>query len=197
MNFDSPTNGRSTFTAFDEGKYKAQVAIVQDVYKKYYRLLLEDDPNQLPPVLRQLENVNNAIKVLEKDRKSNAKTWMLTINPPEPYDWDHLEQVKNKLYEYKDFLIDPQEQYEQRSEDVEFPVGWHMHIACKLGRSKANTLDTVFSACKKIMPKISKSSLDLRRSQRAYAYVKGEKDDPSKNKKMEIDQILRDAHFLK
>jgi len=179
--------------AYQEGIYKAKVAITQQLHKQYYLLCIENDM-PLPQELKQLKSLHAQIQQLKQSRKNDqVKTWMLTLNPPMESGWSNLQKVVEKLLEYKDFLIDPEVQYEQRSEDVDKPYGWHVHIACKLGRSHKNTIDTVFRAMEKIISSSTRQSVDLRRSNKAYDYVKGKKDDDSKNAKMEVDKVLRES----
>lgn len=181
--------------AYYEGIHKAKVSATQDIYKKYYRLCLEQDM-PLPVEMKELRKVYLLVEELSKKRTEDIKIYMLTINPlDDPY-WEQLEKIVPKLLSYKNFLIDAEVQYEQRSEDENNPYGFHVHIACKLGRSTKNTIDTVFSTVRKYLPGILRSSIDLRLSKNAYEYVKGNKGDDSKNRKMEVDEIIRQKKLL-
>lgn len=184
-------------TAYDEGYYKAKVKITQDLYVKLFRLAIEkQDSSRLPADLRNLFSVHEQIEQLEESKDAEqAKIWMLTINPPDGYTWKDLIPVITKVLLFKNCIIDPQVQLEQRSMDVEFPEGYHAHIACKLGKSSKNVIDDVFRVLSKQLPKCTRNCIDLRRSPEAYMYVSGNKVSLEKREKVEVDKLLRNIFF--
>lgn len=180
--------------SYHEGIYRAKVDIVRQVYKKYYQLCL-DENLPLPPELKELRKVYND-NVRLSNARIDAKIYMLTLNPPDEVDWESLSSCVEHLVNFKGMLIDPQIEYEQRSEDVDNPHGFHVHIACKLGRSTRNVIDTVARTLQRYCPNSTRNSVDLRLSRNAYSYVDGDKGDPSKIPKMSVDQKLREKYSL-
>lgn len=194
--FDYIMNYQNNMSIRQRGIEKAQIETIAKYYKAYYSLAIENGNSELlPPDMKELIKLHNDTKLLEKDRENdNVKVWMLTINPPNPYDWSHLIQVVDKILTFKNVIIDPEVQLEQRSDDEEFPFGYHVHIACKIGKSSKGVIDDCYRALSKFCPNATRNCIDLKRSPKAYEYIAGDKV-PEKMLKVRVDQILRNNFF--
>lgn len=192
-------NLQPRFTSpFEEATHRAKVQLIQSELVKNYRFKLQDETlrSQLPADLQHLIRVYEQNKQLSQSRDSEViKEYLLTINPPDNYNWVSLKPLVTKLLSYRDFLIDPLISWEQRSENVDNPYGWHVHIACKLGRSSTNTIDTVYKQVHKFLGSdCNRACIDLKKTPNAYEYVSGSKrdEDGSKTNKMKVDKIQRE-----
>lgn len=183
-------HGRPSVT----GKLKAQEAIVCDAWKRYYRLLISNKlEDKIPHELLEVYHLEDEIERLKSARDGSSRISMITINPPDQYNWNDLEGVVDKILGYKNFIIDPEVAYEQRSDDPANPHGYHVHIACKLTKSKAEVIKRCYSAYQQCKLLGSPSVINVNmNSPNAIEYVNGHKSSSSKLQKVKVDKAIKD-----
>lgn len=174
-------------------KAEAARRVLINAYAKHYRMLLSEQRSDIHPLFSADPDIAAVWEsIMHPTRSVKTRMFMVTVNPPDKYDWSHLLALWNRMLVYKEALRDAEMVLEQRSTDPDNPFGWHMHIASlSTGKSKAQTLQQFFNGLARVMPDASPTCVDHVWSPKAYSYVQGLKFGAEKENKMNCDRILR------
>jgi len=195
----------------------ARQKVVEQFWMKYYRLKLKSDPKLHLPSGDETDkfiNMLNDLSEMEEAHQASVQAFMITLNPPDDtYDWKYLQKVVEQILEKKNFLGDLYVTYEQRSEDVKNPHGWHCHIlGYNLhGRCKSDVCKRIHQSMRKVAKELELDtpaiqSVDVKEKKteksvsNALSYIKGEKSKNSgcgpKEQKIEVDKYHREMQKL-
>lgn len=183
-------------TFMQECRRDALYTATKQIMVKYFRAKIK--AKELDEQVWQIGDFKEMLSYLEKAQSEHipldTKKWLITIspNPKSEVSWVMLIKTFEKLCGYKGILHEPTMVLEQRSEDVNNPYGYHMHIATanSNGLCASALITRCQQAVKNTLGIIDRTVVDVKWRQNAYEYVAGEKS-PDKEKKMEVDRLLR------
>ncbi len=195
MSFERDYPGYELHT---EGRRQGIIRFISSTYQQYYRLRAAKGLYDEEAFMDL--NFRKAAKMVWEDRAMYATTanYMITVNPPTNIDveWETLLRLWNKVRNSRNLLCHPEMVLEQRSEDVTAPLGYHMHIACKVGSKPISQVrQRIYQLYVSCIGDHGPQVIDTKSSPKAYSYVNGLKK-PDKQKKMLVDRILREKKSL-
>lgn len=169
----------------------------------YYRHMLElqedKEREKLEKTAIPLQAIYNQLKLWSTQDKGSI--YWITINPPPNID---IQGFINRVHQLRErsYLPNIKYSFEQRGEQLdEVGTGVHVHILCdkKKGVAPKNIINNLSSFLKNYIS--SSSSIDVKSYPKSYYqdkvnYLSGKKQDPDKDKKIEMDKIFRERFKL-
>lgn len=129
------------------------------------------------------------------ENKKDPKIYWITINPKNEISFADFEAKMRKFLTRK-WIKEYYATFEQRSEDYKNPFGFHCHALLVVSESKRKSeiLRETFNSFKDMVG--NKLHCDVRNYPYSFfadkmAYLRGEKDDEAKDRKVEADRLWR------
>lgn len=179
---------------------RAQIKFMESCYIEHFRLCRKHkDWNKLPGSM-QGDTFRELLHDIELYTSKNMQKFnMLTISPRDGilHDWTPLKRVVEMIVSRTNLLIEPMWCFEQRSEAVLAPSGFHVHIAYKSKQSRSEVIRRVFSDLGKVFDEPEKNWIHVNiDSPKAYEYIQGDKIS-EKEAKIIVDKDCRKRYNLK
>lgn len=177
---------------------RACLKFMESIHVERFRQIRSRKEYQLLPTCMKQPRFLDALAQLDEITLEDVKPQMLTITPRDGIclNWSLLIQLVEKITSFKNLLQHPEWCYEQRSEDLNNPRGFHVHIAFHSKQCKADIIRRVNAQVKKIFKDPEDNWVQVNPySPQAYSYVHGNKI-KEKESKLLADELIRKKYNL-